>query len=147
MPAFEVMDLRQRAVLWAASGYDSYGEAKIGPPVEVAVRWLTKRRTILDAQGNTIALDAQAIVKQFVSENSLIWLGTIASWMEARPALPEVCQVKTYGQTPDIKKRNTRYELGLLRWKSTAPTTTYNYSFREDYTYELREDDGYALRE
>ncbi len=125
MPALEVTDLNQLALLWPATGFDSFGQPVVGAPVEIPVRWLTKRREVLDAKGDKIALDATAVVRQEVPMGSHVWLappGTrkgqaLNVWYgTGSSGVPnELMEVKTFNLTPDLKARNQRRELGLMR--------------------------------
>jgi hypothetical protein len=119
MPFQEVAFLEQTALLWAASGVDRYGQVTVLPPVEIPVRWLTKRREVLDAKGNTIALDAQAVVRQRIAVGSHLWLGNLVQWYGTGTgsslADEELMEVKTYDETPDLKDRGVFRIVGLMR--------------------------------
>lgn len=125
MPALETMDLYQRAVLWTSAGWDGFGQPKVNSPVEISVRWLDKKRNILDADGGTIALDVQVIAAQTIPVNSLLWLGTLVQFnianVGSNPTL-EICQVKVFNVSPDIKNRFKRYDYGLMRYKDHLPS-------------------------
>ena len=114
----------QTAVLWPCSGRDNYGEPQVGSPVEILVRWITKRMEALDALGNTIALDAQAVVNQEIAVGSLMWLGTLASWQGTGSAVQpsDLMQVKIYDEATDLKGRATRRTAGLMRFRDALPT-------------------------
>ena len=127
MPAPEVVDRYQTAVLWPFSGYDAYGAPTVGPPVELAppygVRWTWKRREVMDAKGNTVALDASVVTDRKVAPDSLMWLGTLAGWYRVGSAgrPDEVMLVVSHDETPDIKNRAVRREMGLKRYRETLP--------------------------
>ena len=120
MPAPEQVDRDQKAVLWPAQGYDNYGRPTVGPPTQVAVRWLTKRSRVLDRQGNSISLDASAVVGQRILVGSRMWLGSLEDWLGIGSGCSddELMEVKTYGETPDIKNRFTQKTVGLMRLHS-----------------------------
>lgn len=118
MPPLERTDLRQRAVLWPATGRDRFNNPILGPPVEIPVRWLDVGSTILDPQGNTVAIDVTVIVQQSVPLNSQMWLGRIND-LPGTSLVPEkgLMEVKKIDGGLDIKARNVRYQLGLMRMK------------------------------
>jgi len=119
MPGLETNDLLQQAVLMPFIGYDSYGQPAVGAPVQINVRWLTKRREVVDAKGNTVAFDAIAIVGQRIDLGSHLWLGQLADWVGTGSGSShldqELMEVKTYYETPDIKGRAIRRQVGLMR--------------------------------
>jgi hypothetical protein len=123
MPQPELANRTQRAVLWPMLGYDAYGQATVGPPVEILVRWDTKRRETLDREGNSIALDATAVVDRRIDIGSRMWLGPISEWL-GTGSLEEdthsgVMEVRSYSETPDIKGRFTFRVVGLMRLHDT----------------------------
>lgn len=118
MPFQEVAYLRQRAVLWPAVGSDTFGQPTVGAPVEIACRWLTNRREVLDRQGNTVSIDGTVIVAVDVPIGSHLWLGTLAQWYgtgSAGQGDQELCEAKTFDSTPDIKNRATFRQVGIVR--------------------------------
>ncbi len=125
MPGLEIRDLYQRALLWPAVGSDAFGQPTVGTPVEIAVRWLTNRTLVQDANGNNISFDGTAITNRDVPDGSHLWLipkGTkvgrgLDAWYNTGSAgqPDELMRTKMYGQTPDLKNRNQRYQLGLMR--------------------------------
>ena len=125
MPAFEIKDLPHDALLWEPTGTDRYGQTVVGDPAEVKVRWNTSRRNVLDAKGDTVALDATVIAKQVISIGSRLWKGLLDDWVGtgsgAAVTDEEVHEVKTVKITSDIKGRNTRYEYGLIKFRDIPP--------------------------
>lgn len=117
MAAMEQSGLQQWAVLFPFTGYDSHGQATVGPGVEVRVRFNTVRREVVDAKGNSIALDGQAVVDRPVRIDSHFWIGRLAAY-NAGPDDAELMVVKTYSETPDIKNRFTTKTCGLMRLHS-----------------------------
>lgn len=118
MPGPERRDRLQKAVLWARSGTDAYGQPKVSAAVEVMVRWNDKQRLVLDAQGNTVAMDATALILQDIDIGSILRLGALADL----PASPDnLMEVKVFNSTPDLKARNYQKEVGLVRWSNTLP--------------------------
>lgn len=125
MPSQERAFLPQRAVLWLSGNtFDQFGQPVVAPPVEIAVRWNDKQGEALDATGNTITLDATAVVDRRITIGSRLWLGTLAQWNGTGPGsgqeIPNrLIEVKTYSETPDIKGRNSFKTVGLLRFRDT----------------------------
>ena len=123
MPPLERTDLLQRAVWFATNGVDSYGQWTYAAPQEIPCRWIQKRSIIQDHEGNNLMLDATVIVNQNVTNGDLMWLGSLDNWNDAidnagsGQTPSEVMQVKSYDWTPDIKARNQRRELGLMRYR------------------------------
>ncbi len=133
----ELHMLKQHAVLWPFSGYDRYGQPIVDFPVQICVRWLDKRREVLDPKGNTVALDATAVVDRRIQQGSWLWKGSLEDWYNGvitgnryqvgtAPGAPayqlgsaafdnELMEVKTYDETPDIKARHAFRTVGMIR--------------------------------
>jgi hypothetical protein len=128
MPPLEVSDLNQQAILWPFTGYDRYSQPVLGTPVLIPVRWITKRRRVLDAKGNTIDLDAEAVVDRQIDIGSVMWLatgdaladwfGVLSYWAGTGSGLTddERCEVKIYSEASDVKGRFVRRTVGLVRF-------------------------------
>lgn len=123
MPSIEVADLHQYAVLWAATGTNSYGEPTTAAPVELRCRWLWGQHMAGGAAGGTQPRDATVIVAQPVEEGSLMWEGRLAEWYGTGSAGDDsaVMQVVSVRHTPDLKNRHFRRELGLRYFRDTLP--------------------------
>lgn len=124
MPAIETLDREQYAVLWLFVGVDLYDEEQFGLPSLVRVRWIQRQSKVTDKQGNTTQLDGKVITNQTIPLRSAMWLGASANAIREYSAVQnagsndrQVMRVETADYTPDIKNRNTRYELGLKRYK------------------------------
>lgn len=127
MPAFETMDLQQRAVLWEKTGQDEHNEPTVASPVEIPVRWHWKRRQVAGPNGLPIAVDVTVVVNQDVADGSLLWLGTLDDLPgTGTPYVPtsDVVQVLTRDWVPDIKARNVRRVLMCSRFNDSAPNVT-----------------------
>jgi hypothetical protein len=120
MPAPEVAWRYQDAVLWAfvADGADS--EPVVSPGVDVKVRWTEGRREAVGPDGNTIALDATAVVALDVAPRSVMWKGKLADFDPTR-ADNELWRVATFKNVPDVKGRVARREAGLQRFRGSLP--------------------------
>lgn len=124
MPVLEQSSLWQTALLWVATGYDEYGQPTVSSTyTEISVRWENKRGRVQDPQGNTIALDAMVCVGQEITVGSLLWLGVAQEWSGTGSGDPntDLMEVKTSEAIPDIKCRETEYELGLVKYKGRLP--------------------------
>lgn len=127
MPAFETMDLHQTAVLWTKEGTDDYGQPlRSATGEEISVRWETGRRQGLDGQGSVVAHDASVVVDRLVGIGSLMWLGTFddlpgTGTPNLRTPDSDVMEVVDYYETPDIKNRNIRRVVKLIRHSDTIP--------------------------
>ena len=121
MPALETRDRKQDAVLWQRSGYDKHGQATVEQPVALKVRWEDKFVEVLDPKGNTIGVDATAVVDRNVSVGSIMWLGCLDKLGPG--ASPQgLMEVKAFNSTPDIRNRAQRRTVGLMRFRDKLPT-------------------------
>lgn len=122
MPAFERRDRYQTAVLWEATGaFDDYANALVGSPVQIQLKWKDEHTESVGPDGQTVTLDATAIVDRLIPIGSRLWPGTLAEWYGQPGSGGDdsgVRVVKTYKIAVDIKARNRRYSLGLMRWRS-----------------------------
>ena len=126
MPPLETADRKQKAVLWPLDGHDRYNNPKIGDPIELNVRWVGSTSEALDAEGNTITLDATVVVDRDISIDSNMFLGTLDDWLGTGSigSASQVMHVKTVSTTTDLKNRGggfTRRTVGLMRFKDTLP--------------------------
>ena len=119
MPAIESADRKQKAVLWAATGVDDYGEHKVSAAVEIRVRWEEKRREGVNPNGNTIAVEATVVVDRVIAIGSIMWLGKKADLADPPVNLK---QVMGRGEIPDTKGRKTRRTVLLVRHSNELPT-------------------------
>ncbi len=124
MPPLETMDRHQTAVLWPAAGTDEYGQPLTSSPQEISVRWNKNRSEGVDRDGTKITLDATVVTDVEVAFGSLLWLGELADWAGTGSAADpddDVMVVKTRKTTKDLKGRNTRTTLGLVRFRNSLP--------------------------
>lgn len=128
MPAPEISDRYQGAVLWPKSGFDRHGQVTVGSPVEMRVRWNDAKAERLDAQGNTVTVDATAIVDREVEIGGQMWLAddpsksALDQWYGVGSAGQtqdeKVLTVITFDATPDSKNRYAQREVGLKRYRN-----------------------------
>lgn len=114
----ETSDLKQTAVLWAATGVDDYGEVELAAYVEIDVRWETGKRETIDAQGNTIAVDSTVVADREVAVGSIMFLGDYDDYTNGTDT---VFRVVDYKEIPDVKNRQVRRVLSLMRQSNTLP--------------------------
>ncbi len=116
--SLESTSRHQKAVLWAANGVDDYGEPKVDAAVEITVRWEEGLQEAVDPNGNTIAVDAVVVVDQAIVVGSIMWLGEKEDL--ATPPV-DLKQVVSFNKIPDIKGRNFRRTVGLIRYSNELP--------------------------
>lgn len=123
MPPIEEHDRWQKAVHWPITGKTRHNEPTKGAAEELDARWKWGRRSVTSAQGTPVAVDATVIVVQEVAVGDLMWLGELSEWNATGSAGPNtsVMEVLTYSETPDIKGRFVRYELGLAYFRDRMP--------------------------
>ncbi len=122
MPSPESSDRKQKAVLWAATaatGFGDYGGHKVSDPIEIKVRWEERKRESVDANGNTIAVDATVVVDRVIGVGSIVWLGKKVD--VASPPV-NLKQVVAYQEVPDVKGRKIRRTVLLTRYSDELPT-------------------------
>lgn len=125
MPPPETAFRRQHALVWPAVSFDSYGQYRVASePTQLLVRFVGKPREMLDPQGNTIAVDATAVVAEDVPIGSIFWPGRLED-LPGTAQVPEdgLFQVIAAPVTPDLKVRAQRRTLGLMRYQDTMPET------------------------
>ena len=134
MPSMETSYRRQKALLWAANGFDLNGlPARATVYVELDVRWNNNRTKSMDNLGNVIALDALVVVDRDVAVGSVMWEGSAHDLAEALPGTGSstadvptsgLFEVKTFKKTNDIKGRAIRRTCGLQRIGDFMPGTS-----------------------
>lgn len=133
MPAFDAISRRQKAVLWPPTQPDQYGQQQMGEPSNIRVRWINKKRLMAGPEGQQILVDATAVVGQEVAPESLMWLATdnsptsdtaLEQWYGVGSSgdIAALMEVVAYEDTPDIKARQFRRTVGLVRYKGSLPT-------------------------
>lgn len=119
MPAIETANRKQKAVLWAASGHDDYGEPKVNSAVELSVRWTEGREETTDAQGEVVSYDATVRVDREIAVGSVLWKGKLADVPSPTSDLFRVVARKT---VPDLKGRDFERIVFLKRLSESLPT-------------------------
>lgn len=123
MPSIEYRSRFQKAVLWEANGFDSYGRPKVGNPVEISVRWKHSRKESIGSDGTPIAIDATVVVDRVIPVGSCMWLGELADWVGtgSNDDIKDVMQVVSHNVTPDVRNRHTMYTINLSFFKDQLP--------------------------
>lgn len=124
MPALEISDMMQKAVVWDASGYDEFGNPVVGNIREIRCRWENKKEDMLARDGTPLVVDAVVFVAVALTIGSNMWLGALADWAGTGSAGydDDVMEVVSVKDIPDLKSRMHRYKLGLQRLKDTPNT-------------------------
>ena len=119
MPSPETSHLNQKALLWAASGFDDYGASTVGSvPTEIDVRWEWGKKEGINNQGDPIAWEATVVVDQEIAIGSVMWKGKRADYSTTETKMTVV----DYREVPDIKGRRFRRIVHLARLSNTLPT-------------------------
>lgn len=123
MPTPETADRHQTAVLWPATGFDKYGDVTIADAdgTQVKVRWEDRKSESLDAQGNTIGTDATVVVDRVIAVGSIMWQGKKDDLADPPVNLKQVVE---YSAIPDVKGRNIRRVVKLVRYSNELPAIT-----------------------
>ena len=70
MPALEVMDRTQKAVLWVFSGItDETGKPLVNAPVELDVRWEYRTGELTRASGEVVGFQAAVVLDRVIAED------------------------------------------------------------------------------
>lgn len=119
MSVFGRKNLKQKAVLWAASTADQHGRPRVIDPVEVKVRWEDTRRESNDPQNLVVSTDITIDVDREVTVESVLWLGELVDL----PAAPSpLYKVIGYDGTQDMKGRKVQHSAVLARYGGSLPT-------------------------
>ena len=119
MVRFETTSRTQKAVLYASStDHTSQGQKKVAAAVELDVRWEEGQSDALNDRGETIRIDATAVVDQDITVGSLVWLG-------AKDDLPspvtDLKEVVSFSKIPNQKGTVFRRVVGLIRYSNALP--------------------------
>jgi len=109
---------KQKAVLWAADGFDDYGEPKVDAAEQIDCRWENVNREVAGPNGTPIAIEAEVVVDKAVAVGSRMWLGELKDYTAADTKLVVVAQ----REIPDVKARHFRRVCLLARASDTLPT-------------------------
>jgi len=122
MPPIERDARHQKAVLWTKAGVDGYANPTLNEPEEIEVRWQWTRRNVLDATKKTVVIEAIVVTDRRIEVDSILWLGGLDD-IPGTSYVPtsNIMIVKFNDEVPDIRGRETRYTLQLMRYTDTLP--------------------------
>lgn len=119
MVYIETTSRKQKAVLWpAGTDSTSTGRKKVLANTEIKVRWEDREQDALNVEGETIRVDATAVVDRDIEVGSLMWLGAKADWTALTGNLKEVVSI---GKIPNLKSTRFRRVVGLVRYSDDLP--------------------------
>lgn len=146
MPAIETMHCHDDALLWEVVGYGADGQPVIeSEPTAIKCRWEEEYKEVVDRKGNSVLSVAKVVVKEDIPVGSILFLGTLADYMTTELGLGQggVLQLSQGGnllintagggkgtdlhqavvktKVADLKGRNNRRWLRLIRWGDTLP--------------------------
>lgn len=119
MPPIEYSDLPDTIVLWPTFGQAENGTYKLDYPVEIAARWIKKKRRVLDGKGSTVAYDGRVIVDREIVVGSLLWRGLLAD-LPGSGKVSGLVQVKNFDETEDIKGIECERVADFIRYPDTV---------------------------
>lgn len=115
---------KQDAVLWAFAGVDNHGDIKVSAtPVALKVRSEKETRESLDPNSTATATSFLLVVDQEIAEGGIIWFGALADVPDDTNDLTDLKQVVDYSEIPDVKGRNFRREVRLIKFSDRLPQT------------------------
>lgn len=113
-------ELHEFAVLWENTGYDDNGQPTVAEsPEEIPCRWVEKLDQAVDKDGNLVATLIDVVVDRAITPGSILWEGQL-SCLPSSPT--DLKLVVGSVKTPDIKGRNKRRVLKLMRYGDSLPT-------------------------
>lgn len=123
MPAIEIIDLNEYAVLWSAISFDGYNNAILSfPPVEIECRWKTGSRSTNSQIGTE---DLIMVVGEEISKGSVLWIGKLEDLPDPSldPAFnrTEIYTVIDKRNTPSLSGHELRQVLILQRSQGKIP--------------------------
>jgi len=126
MPAMELIGRLQKAIFWEAGGYDHDGEITVAAAVEIDVRWQVGKRRSAGPKDDTVSYDAELVVDRVITVGSVVWKGSMDDLNDlADPTAPtDLYDVVDYTETSDIKNRNVRRTVLLMRRSDDLPSLT-----------------------
>lgn len=130
MPPIETSDRWDKALLWTKAGYDNYGNyTRSSDYTEIDVRWEEERGETLDSNGNVVAYDVRCVVAQEIAIGSIMWKGDEDAYTEAAGTVGTADNTIDFmiviqrSHIEDIKGRNIRRVVYLIRYKDDLPST------------------------
>lgn len=124
MPPLETTSLIHKAVLWkSTSRLTRDGRKKVEAPIQIKCRWEKVRRQSINGAGAIVGTVATVVVDREAPDGSILWLGELDDWYGTGSGHDEgeLMEVVSYEEVSDIKGRNVRREVGLVRGNDTLP--------------------------
>jgi hypothetical protein len=122
MTSVERVSIPQKAMMWAQSGTDNYGEPQVTSPQEIDVEWPQGFSESNGVQDSKESSSDTLIVNENIALGSILWFGAEID-LPSGTADPSPLYVVTSRRVePDIKGRNFRYTLTVSRYSNTLPT-------------------------
>lgn len=110
---------RQNAVLWTVAGKDKFNRPTLNSPVDIRVRWIDKQEESLDQDGEAIRTDVTVKTDRSISIGSIMWLGRKR---DLPSPVTNIYEVVSSNEVPNLKNRETRYTVKLIRYGDTLPS-------------------------
>lgn len=109
----------QKAVCWAKSSVDQFGNPTVTAPVELDVRWEKGLSREITPNINPIAVADTVWVDQEIALGSMMRYGELIDL----PAVPdEIREVVDYVEIPDVKGRVRERVVLLAKYADRLPT-------------------------
>lgn len=97
---------RQYCCYWAPTGrFDSNGQAKYRPPVELKCRWEDVAEVFLDEKGANQVSNAKVYVDRDVKIQGILWLGRMSDLISQMDPTknPGYYQIRKAGKLPTLR--------------------------------------------
>jgi hypothetical protein len=120
MATIETKCLKQKAVLWALSDYDRYGEPTVSAPIEISVRWEQNLSQSIDDNATPIAVNGTIFVDRVIPEGSILRLGNKVSLPPT--VTTGLMEVVSTTDIPDLKGRVNQRTVTTRKWRGSLPT-------------------------
>lgn len=126
MPPLETMDRHQRAQYWPPVGVDRNGRKVVSDEAQsIWVRWVTKRKEVMNNQNERIAIDVTVIADFEMAVGAIVWLGDSLDFGTGTGTTDypqtNLMQVVHADVTTDLMNRYTRYENYAVRYNDLLP--------------------------
>jgi hypothetical protein len=96
--------LNQKAVYWAKSTQEGYGDYSYSAPVEIKCRWSTKTEIVKDSKGEEVISIAKVYVDRVLEVEGFLSLGELTVSTPATPASDnEAYAIIRIDEVPNVK--------------------------------------------
>lgn len=126
MPPLETMDRYQRAQYWPPVSKGRDGRWIVSDEAEgVDVRWVAKRKEVMNNQNEKIAIDVTVIADFEMEIGSIVWLGDSLDFGTGTGTTDypttDLMAIVHADVTTDLLNRYTRYENYAVRYNDLLP--------------------------